>query len=88
MTASDPRTAIVTGGSGGIGIACAQVLIEHGYDVVLTARTESRLKATAAIGSRSKCSKATTSGTRIRARAVRMQGRSSTAGNAIQSAHE
>jgi NAD(P)-dependent dehydrogenase (short-subunit alcohol dehydrogenase family) len=47
MTATDRRTAIVTGGSGGIGIACAQVLIERGYDVVLTARTEGRLRATA-----------------------------------------
>ncbi|ADP81345.1 SDR family oxidoreductase [Pseudofrankia inefficax] len=32
------RTAIVTGGSGGIGRACALVLHERGYDVVLTAR--------------------------------------------------
>ncbi|MBL7486823.1 SDR family oxidoreductase [Frankia sp. AgB1.9] len=32
------RTAIVTGGSGGIGRACGLVLQERGYDVVLTAR--------------------------------------------------
>jgi NAD(P)-dependent dehydrogenase (short-subunit alcohol dehydrogenase family) len=46
MTAdvSRPRTAIVTGGSGGIGIACAEALVGRGYDVVLTARTESRLR--------------------------------------------
>jgi NAD(P)-dependent dehydrogenase (short-subunit alcohol dehydrogenase family) len=46
MTDTEPasRTAIVTGGSGGIGIACAQALIERGYDVTLTARREDRLR--------------------------------------------
>jgi NAD(P)-dependent dehydrogenase (short-subunit alcohol dehydrogenase family) len=37
------RTAIVTGGSGGIGSACARSLVERGYDVVLTARSEAPL---------------------------------------------
>jgi len=47
MTSTGSRIAVVTGGSGGIGIACAEVLVERGYDVVLTARTESRLRDTA-----------------------------------------
>ena len=42
--ASDRRTAIVTGGSGGIGKACAEVLLKRGYDVVLTARREGPLE--------------------------------------------
>ena len=37
------RVAVVTGGSGGIGTACAAVLVERGYDVVLTARDAGRL---------------------------------------------
>lgn len=41
------RTAIVTGGSGGIGKACAAVLCRRGYDVVLTARREPELAAAA-----------------------------------------
>jgi NAD(P)-dependent dehydrogenase (short-subunit alcohol dehydrogenase family) len=36
--------AIVTGGSGGIGFACAQLLVKRGYDVVLTARREAPLR--------------------------------------------
>ncbi len=41
------KTAIITGGSGGIGMACARALVRGGYDVVLTARTEARLRAAA-----------------------------------------
>lgn len=38
------RTAIVTGGSSGIGLGVGRLLVERGYDVVLTARTEDRLR--------------------------------------------
>ncbi|KUH93214.1 SDR family oxidoreductase [Mycobacterium sp. IS-3022] len=41
------RTALITGGSGGIGKACGRVLVERGYDVVLTARREGPLRAAA-----------------------------------------
>ncbi len=41
------RTALVTGGSGGIGKACARKLCELGYDVVLSARREDPLRAAA-----------------------------------------
>ena len=41
------RVAIVTGGSSGIGLAVGRRLVERGYDVVLTARTESTLRAAA-----------------------------------------
>jgi NAD(P)-dependent dehydrogenase (short-subunit alcohol dehydrogenase family) len=41
------RVAIVTGGSSGIGLAVGRLLTERGYDVVLTARTESTLQAAA-----------------------------------------
>ena len=48
-----PRVAIVTGGSSGIGLAVGTLLAKQGYDVVLTARTESTLSAAAeAIGAR------------------------------------
>jgi NAD(P)-dependent dehydrogenase (short-subunit alcohol dehydrogenase family) len=41
------RTALVTGGSGGIGKACARTLRERGYDVVLLARRVGPLQAAA-----------------------------------------
>jgi NAD(P)-dependent dehydrogenase (short-subunit alcohol dehydrogenase family) len=43
----DPRVAIVTGGSRGIGRGVAGVLAGRGYDVVLTARTPGPLEAAA-----------------------------------------
>jgi NAD(P)-dependent dehydrogenase (short-subunit alcohol dehydrogenase family) len=42
-----PRTALVTGGSGGIGKACAGKLCELGYDVIISARREGPLRAVA-----------------------------------------
>jgi NAD(P)-dependent dehydrogenase (short-subunit alcohol dehydrogenase family) len=39
-----PRVAIVTGGSRGIGLGTGRLLVARGYDVVLTARTESTLR--------------------------------------------
>jgi NAD(P)-dependent dehydrogenase (short-subunit alcohol dehydrogenase family) len=41
------RTALVTGGSGGIGKGCGRKLSELGYDVVLVARREGQLRAAA-----------------------------------------
>ena len=41
------RTALVTGGSGGIGKACARKLRDLGYDVVVSARREDLLRAAA-----------------------------------------
>lgn len=45
MTTFDEQTAIVTGASSGIGRATAMELAEHGADVVLASRTESKLEA-------------------------------------------
>jgi short-subunit dehydrogenase len=41
------RTVLVTGGSAGIGIELARVFAENGFDVVLTARREDRLRTAA-----------------------------------------
>ncbi|MEY2418472.1 MAG: hypothetical protein QOG90_1152 [Actinomycetota bacterium] len=47
------RVAVVTGGSSGIGLACGRMLVDAGYDVVLTARREQPLQEAAdAIGAR------------------------------------
>jgi NAD(P)-dependent dehydrogenase (short-subunit alcohol dehydrogenase family) len=39
--------AIVTGGSGGIGFACGELLVKRGYDVLLSARREGPLRQSA-----------------------------------------
>ncbi|MHB8465429.1 MAG: SDR family oxidoreductase [Acidimicrobiales bacterium] len=47
------RTAVITGGSGGIGLACGRILVERGYDVVLSARRREALEQAArSIGAR------------------------------------
>lgn len=47
------KIAVVTGGSGGIGVACASALVAAGYDVVLTARRPEPLRQAAdALGAR------------------------------------
>jgi NAD(P)-dependent dehydrogenase (short-subunit alcohol dehydrogenase family) len=43
-TTTPAPVAVVTGGSGGIGFACGQLLAKRGYDVVLTARREGPLR--------------------------------------------
>lgn len=40
----DRRVAVITGGSAGIGLACGEALIGRGYDVVLVARGEPRVR--------------------------------------------
>jgi NAD(P)-dependent dehydrogenase (short-subunit alcohol dehydrogenase family) len=44
VTTSAAPVAVVTGGSGGIGFACGELLAKRGYDVLLTARREQPLK--------------------------------------------
>jgi short-subunit dehydrogenase len=47
-TSPSPRTALITGASSGIGEAFAEVFAAHGFDLVITARREERLRAVAA----------------------------------------
>ena len=47
------KVAVITGGSSGIGLAAGRLLVERGYDVMLTARGADRLRdAAATIGAR------------------------------------
>jgi NADP-dependent 3-hydroxy acid dehydrogenase YdfG len=51
--AAEARHAVITGGSGGIAVACGRMLVERGYDVVLSARRQGPLREAAqAIGAR------------------------------------
>jgi NAD(P)-dependent dehydrogenase (short-subunit alcohol dehydrogenase family) len=47
MSSSDRKVALVTGGSGGIGLACARALSDRGYELLLVARREEPLRAAA-----------------------------------------
>lgn len=44
MSSTPAPVAVVTGGSGGIGFACGELLAKRGYDVLLTARREKPLR--------------------------------------------
>ena len=46
-TAQSTKTAIITGGSSGMGFGVARAYVERGGNVVLNGRTESKLQAAA-----------------------------------------
>jgi NAD(P)-dependent dehydrogenase (short-subunit alcohol dehydrogenase family) len=54
VSPAEARVAVITGGSGGIGLATARLLVGRGYDVLLTARRPQPLAdAARAVGARS-----------------------------------